>query len=411
MNLRFVTGLVAAVALIPMAMGSLTARADDVPSVPPDVSITSTAKSSLNQSTYAEEITQKVTAEVQKLADNAGDAGTVKMVRDWLINENPTNASAPYQQNYSAALNAALMNVLGQGDPAVAFRVNAGIIIWKLSGPKEALAPTAIKLLSDKSPAVVLWGERAAGAIFPLAMHNANGAFNANGGVGSKLIDAIVASLSAHLDGPLAGDIAEQAFNAVNPRRWELNQLAPAAGAMAMLIDANLKMQAARIDYYLKTGVPENPLADTYPSYLIFTPATWSAMNASEQQQAVQNAVNLVSYMGQRVAPQKNMGLTQDLVGALREEGQWIIQLGKILNDGNVQSAGNQIRVLSPQMPAKTITDACDGAFQALSQNQVISGWNPQLTPPQNLSAPTSPAAKSGTDATTGSTPTSLAPQ
>ena len=406
MNLRFVICMVAAVGLI-----RVRARGDVTP-VPPDVEITATAKASLNQTTFSDEVTQKVTAEVQKMAENAYDVGTVKMTRDWLIGQNPTNASGPYQQAYAAALNTAFMNVLGQGDPPVPFRVNAGIVISKLSGPKESLAPTVNKLLGDKCPAVVLWGEKAAQGIFPLAMQNANGPFNAAGGVGGKVIDAIVASLLAHLDGPLAGDIAGEAFKAVNPKLWDV-KLTPAPAAMTMLVDANLKMQKARIDVYHNTGVPDNPLADTYASYMIFTAQVWPTMNPPQQQQAVQNAVDLTSLMGQRAAS-RAANQNQDSIGALKEEGRWIQQLGTILSDGNVQSAGHQINDLHPDMAGKSITDACDGAYQALSQNPTIQGWSPPLNQPPNLSAPSNapaPTAKGGPDASTGSTPTSLAPQ
>jgi hypothetical protein len=406
MNLRFVTGLFAAVALLPMALTSSIARAD-VPAVPSDVPITAAAKTSLNQSTYADEITQKVSAEVQKMAENASDAGTVKMTREWLVAENPPAASAPYQQNYAAALNAAFMNVLGQGDPPVNFRINTGIVISKLSGPKESLAPTVIKLLQDKCAAVVLWGNRAAGAMFPLAMRNPNGTFSAAGGVGSKVLDAIVASLSAHLDGPMSGDIADAAFKAVNPRFWDVEKgVMPPSAAMAMLADANLKMQSARIDVYKNTGVPENPLADTYPSYLLLKQDAWSGMTQQQQLQAAQNAVDLVSLMGQRFV-NKAANPNQDLMTAIQELGRWIQELGARLNNPGVQAAGNQVKTLNPTMPAKTITDACDSVYAAL-QNDPAMG---QLTAPPNLSAPASPAAKSGTDASTGSTPTSLAPQ
>jgi hypothetical protein len=404
MNLRFVTGLFAAVALLPMALVCSSARGDDATAVPPDVGITAAAKQSLNQSTYADEITQKVTTEVQKLSDSAGDMATVKMVRDWLIAEN-TNAVAPYQQNYSAALNSAIMNVLSQGDPPVNFRVNAGIVIWKLSGSKEALAPVVIKLLGDKSPAVVYWGEKAAGAIFPLAMQNANGAFNANGGVGSKVIDAIVASLSANLDGKMSGDIAGEAFKAVNPLLWDV-KLTPAPAAMGMLVDANIKMQKARIDVYHNTGVPENPLADTYPSYLMFKQNAWTAMAQPQQLQAAQNAVDLISLMGQRFV-NRAANPNQDLMSAINEEGRWIQDLGTRLNNPGVQAAGNQVRMLNATLQGKAITDACDGVYAALQNDPAMQGLNA----PPNLSAPTMPAAKTGSDAGAGSTPTSLAPQ
>jgi hypothetical protein len=338
------------------------------------------------------------------MASSADDSATVNMVRTWLIAQNPPTASGPYQQAYAAALNAAFMNVLGQGNAPVNFRVNAGIIIKYISGPKESLAPTVILLLTDKSPAVVLWGERAAEEVFPLAMQNANGAFNAAGGMGSKMLDAVVKSVTTQPDAPMAGDVAEAAYRAINPHLWDV-KLTPPAGPMASLVDANLKLQGIRIQIYKTVGVPANPVADTYASYFFFWPGTWTVMNQQQQQQAVQSATDLTSYMGQRAAMLQAASQNQELISALKEEGKWIQKLGVILNDTNVQTAGQTLSVLHPDMTGKTVTDACDNAFAQLSQNQVISAWQPALAPALNLSG----GSKSADN--TGTTPTSLAPQ
>lgn len=140
MRARFVICFVTAVGLMSFsALAQGTPAMGDVTVVPPDVGITDAAKNSVSQATYASEVTQKVTAEVQKMASSADDSATVNMVRTWLIAQNPPTATGPYQQGYAAALNAAFINVLGQGNAAVNFRVNAGIIIKYLSGPKEGL--------------------------------------------------------------------------------------------------------------------------------------------------------------------------------------------------------------------------------------------------------------------------------
>ena len=413
MNLRFVICIVATIGLMGLAApaADTTPATTDVPTVPMDVGITATAQNSLNPATFSGEVNQKVSAEVQKLEENAGDPGVVKMVRTWLITQNPPTASGPYQQAYANALNTAFISVLGQGDPAVNFRVNAGIIITNLSGPKEGLGDTVIKLLQDKCPAVVLWGEKAAESIFPRAMQNANNPFNAQGGMGGKMLDAVVKSITTQPDPKVGGDVAEAAFRAVNPGLWTIKGLTPAPAAFGALIDANLQMQATRINIYQNTGVPQNPRADTYPSYLMFVANVWKTMTPQQQQSAVQNAVNLTSYMGQRAAKQA-ANQNQELVGALKEEGQWIANLGIILGDANVQTAGDAVRNLNATLPGKQIADACANASTELQQDQTISGWTPPITPPANLSAGAA-GAPGGMAApgVTGSTASSSTPQ
>jgi hypothetical protein len=408
MNLRFVICIVAAVGLMSLpALGAdATPAATDVPAVPMDVGITDTAQNSLNPATFTDEVTQKVRAEVQKLEQNSTDPGTVQMVRTWLISQNPPTASVPYQQAYVNALNTAFLGALGQGDPAVNFRVNVGIVITNLSGSKEALGDTVIKLLQDKCPAVVLWGERAAESIFPRAMQNANSAFNAQGGMGSKMLDAVVKSVTTQPDAPMSGDVARAAFHAVNPRLWDV-KLTPAPAPFGALIDANLAMLGTRISIYQNVGVPQDPMADTFTAYLLFTTNVWTIMTPTQQQSAVQDAVDLTSYMGQR-AQKQAANQNQELVAALREQGQWIANLGTILQDNTVQAAGQAIKNLNATLQGKQIADACANAYTSLSGNPTISAWNPPLTAPVDLSAPTGAKSAAGT---AGGTATSLAPQ
>ena len=81
----------------------------------------------------------KIGPEVDKLMQNAGDQPTVSMVRKWLVDQDPTTATNPYQEGYATALNQAFVNALSQPNAAITAKINIGIVISQLAGPKANL--------------------------------------------------------------------------------------------------------------------------------------------------------------------------------------------------------------------------------------------------------------------------------
>jgi hypothetical protein len=371
--------------VVALGLGTMRATADLLP-VPPDPGINDAAQAALDTTPYADEINQKISDEINKLVKNSDDKPTVSMIRTWLISQDPPTASNPYQEAYTNSLNNNFLSALAQGDPPITARLNMALVIKDLTGQKAALTPTLVKLLGDKSSAVVFVAEQSARAMLPLALQNAN--FNA--GPRDTLLAAIVKSVTDNNDGPLAGMIAEEAYRAINPKLWTAGAI-PSGSALSALIDANLNLQKARLDIY-KVGIPADPNADSYASYLLLTPDGWNAMGVPQQLQAVQNAVDMISWAGQRVA---NMpaNLSRDLIIALNSEGTWIGKdgLGGIIQDQTLDGLGLAIKNLSPAANPGAIKQACDGVFGYL---QSIPNFN-TLQAPQNLGAPTTvPAAE-----------------
>jgi hypothetical protein len=394
MNRRFVSCLLALLAFASNGLFDVRALGD-VATLPADPPILDAAKQALNVGAYSAEFA-KIGVEVQKLVQSARDKPTVSMVRDWLINEDPATATNPYQAAYTKALNDAFVAALSQPGTPVTAKINFGIVIHSLSGPKENLAPAVIQLLGDGNPAVVLWGERAAWAMMPLALQNA--AFNA--GPRDAILAAAIAGVVNHPDGLLAGPIADEAYRAINPKLWE--RIVPPAAALPALIDANLKLQQSRLDYYVKTGVPASPKADTYASWFLLSSDGWSAMNQTQQLQAVQQASNLVAMAGQRAAASRGASINSDLIDALVEEGKWISTLGTIVGDSNIQAAGSAVNKLSVAMPGSAVKDACDAVYPALQANPAFTSL--QAPPAIAGSAPKSASSDASAQ---GSSPTS----
>jgi hypothetical protein len=385
MNVRFVNCFVAVIGLICVSANG------DVTAMPADPPISPQAQEALNMAPFADELA-KIGPEVDKLMQNPGDQPTVSMVRNWLVDQDPTSATNPYQEAYATALNQAFMNALAQSNAPITARINVGIVISQLSGPKANLAPTITKLLGDANPAVALWGLKSAITMLPWALQDGN--FNGSG-QRDALLAAIVGAVSSHPDGPLSGPIAEAAYNAINPKMPSWRGAAPTGAAFSALIDANLKLQLARITIYQTTGVPAFPKGDTFPSFLLLTNPAWSTMTSTQQLQAAQQATNLVSLMGQRfsVSTAATMSQKQDLIEALQEEGKWINLLGTILSDQNIQAVGTVVNKVSAGVPAATLRLDCDAVFPALQQNQAFT----QMTQPPPIGAPPgAPAAPAG---------------
>jgi hypothetical protein len=352
----------------------------DVTPVPPDPGIADKAKTALVMAPYSADIAQRISDEVNKLVQNPSDPGTVAMVRQWLITEDPPTATPPYQETYSLALNQMFMSVLSQGDPPVNAKINIGLVIKDLNGPKMNLAPTAEKLLGDKCAAAAFVGEQAAQAILQGALQNPN--FTA--ATRDKLLAAIVGSVAANSDGPMAGFIADKAYRAINPKMWSPPTM-PSGDNLAALITNNLNLHQSRIEVYRTTGVPANPAADTYASYLLLSNEVWNAMSDAQRLQAVQSAVNLVSLMGQRVAA-PGQASNEELIGALKAEGFWLSNMAQNIQDSPLQAVCDQVNKVTAGMPAAAIKAACDAVFVQAQQNPAFT----TLQQPPSISGPTS---------------------
>jgi hypothetical protein len=366
-----------------MGLMSLRVRGDVTPVVP-DPGISAQAKADLNMAPYSAEIAQKISVEMTKLKQNPSDPGIVAMVRQWLITEDPPTATPRYQEAYSLALNQVFMNVLTQGDPPVNTKINIGMVIKDLNAPKMNLAPTAQKLLADKCQAVVFVGEQAAWAILQVSLQNPN--FTA--AMRDKLLAAIVASVGANSDGPLAGNIADQAYRAIDPPQWRAGAM-PQGDNLSALILSNMSLQKSRIEAYRTTGVPANPEADTYASSLLLTKVGWPAMSEDQHVQAVQLAVNLVSLMGQRAAV-PGQAPNPELINALKAEGTWLSYFAVMIQDSALQAVCDQFKNLSAGMPAATIKSVCEAVFPQAQMNPEFSSLE---APPPISSGPSSAPA------------------
>jgi len=388
MNVRFVNCFVAVIGLICVGANG------DVTAMPPDPPISPAAQSALDMTPFADEL-GKIGPEVDKLMQNAGDQPTVSMVRKWLVDQDPTSATNPYQVAYVTALNQAFMNALAQANAPITAKLNIGIVISQLAGPKANLAPTITKLLGDANPVVAYWCLKATEAMLPWALSDAN--FNISG-ARDTLLAAVVGAVKSHPDGAMAGPIAESAYNSINPKMQTWRGATPTGAAFSALIDSNLNLQQIRLTIYQTTGTPASPEADADPSYLLLSNIGWPAMTQAQQLQAVQQAADFISLAGQRASTQA-VNVNQELILALQSEGKWVSVLGTILNDVPIQDVGTAVRNITAGTPPALIVQTCNAVFPAIQNNPAFTSLRQPLTVGAPAGAAGAPAGAPGAPA------------
>jgi hypothetical protein len=379
--------------------------AADLAALSPDPGIPLQFKEDNNAASHFDEILQQVHTEMQKMEQNPADQPTVSMIRQWLVDEmqiagNAANTTEEYKETYTKALNKEFLDALSKPDAPVAVRLNIGLVISQLPGRAVNLKPTVCKLLQDPSAAVADVGEKAAEAILPQGLLP-TGLAAADL---DDLIDNIIKAVTDHPAPPMGAMVADGAYKAINPclPGWPQN-LFPQGNGLATLINANLKLQQQRITLYINTGIPQNPLADTYASYFLMTFSpnrnVWGSMTTNQQVMTIQQASDLIGLAGQR-AQGRSANENEDVVDALREEGSWLQQLADgPLQDSGISAAGAGVYKLSRTSTGAEILQACNAVAPALQANNLFA----TLKPPPDLIA-----AKSA-DNTTQPSSTSLA--
>jgi hypothetical protein len=332
----------------------------------------------------SQQISDAIKAEFAKLADDTNPDNQTA-ARDWLVNEatlkdNPSSTSSYYISAYAGALNNAALQQLSKPDTTDRCRLNIAVAVTRIllaAGNKE-LSPTVLALLKDKTPSVVIWGQRAAGNLLDFLLAGNNAADPDR----QAVFDAVAAAVVANPEPPLGGLIADEAYRAIRPEGRHLANLSDAA--LKMVVEANVKLQDSRLKLYL-AGVPEWPDADTSASGFLLSGAVWESMNPDNRKAAMQQASNLIALAGHRAAQRAgNLDpVTVELILVLRHEGVYVqILAQRTLNADQLRSAAGSVAALSPTTPAANITAAVDKIFPAIRDSDTMFS---DLQPPPEL--------------------------
>jgi hypothetical protein len=226
--------------------------------------------------------------------------GEQTRARTWLVSEASLPGEKPAKNGYVTAYgNAVSANVAPlTSSPDARVRLNAAIVVAetaRVTGGIQ-LAPTAQALLNDKSEAVVLWGMKAARWIIPAQVR---------AGLPNTLANAVVTAVKNHLEGQVAGAIADEAYNAVT-----LDVVGPSfrnvtpdqAKTMAPFV---LQLLEARRPLYVK-GVPSAPRADATATRFLSDPKVFGNLPPAQQQQAMQAMSDIVALAAQQAQAANN---------------------------------------------------------------------------------------------------------
>ena len=371
------------------------ARAD---APPLDAPVPDTYKSASNLSSQTAAVVALITPELTKLSDPADPDGQGS-ARAWLIKEalmdgTPSATSSTYVDLYTGTLNQAFTAALANPSTSVHDRVNIAIVTAAIADAVAnahlltSLQPTMVALLGDKSSAVVLWGQRAAGS----RLRNLTNGAGANNADIETLLAALVKSVTDHPEPPIGGDLAETAYRAINPAldiQSSPNTINPAV--LTLLVQYNQSLQTARMSVYA-TGVPERPYCDTFPSVFMLDSHWWPMLTPAQQTEALQLAVNLISDAGRRAA-QLSSTQNQELVHTVSAEAGYLMTL---MDDTKISTPDTTavlsvVRSLSPGNRPEVILASVRKVYP------MIHGIFPDVTQPPHESAAPSTIPDSAT--------------
>ena len=212
------------------------------------------------------------------------------------------NANLPttaYYDAYAKSLSTQAMPLLSATASSLRFKVATGVVVEQVAaiGPSAQSIPVVQQLLNDPSPAVALWGTKAAKPLVQLLIGRTGGP-----GTGATLFKALVDTVEAHKASDFDGFIADGAYSAllVDPSAvTALAALPPARAAdlLKPLYDPVLDLLAVRTKHY-DTRVVLQPDAEArVPSFLSRNYAT---LPKAQQERSFQALLNLVAAAGQR---------------------------------------------------------------------------------------------------------------
>lgn len=242
--------------------------------------------------------------------------------------------SGPFQTAYVDAVNRQLQ-VLLSGDAAS--RVNAAIIVYRLAQSTQSpqLQPTIVKLLNDESPAVALWGAKAAGALLPSIL---SVPFNA---ANEQLTKGVIAAVGKHGS---SGAVVQEAYAALDVsglpnRNPPINLPKP---MIEKCVKATLEVMRIRINTWTKI-VPPDPHADSAAVVYVSNPNILAA-TPSLRLATTQHLLDLMSVAVARAGMTSGADRNAIINGPVNASISAMVVLLQVDNKPSVATQFNSIR-------------------------------------------------------------------
>ncbi|MGA2232586.1 MAG: hypothetical protein ABSH22_16945 [Tepidisphaeraceae bacterium] len=360
-------------ALALLAGPSVVLRADP-PAAPPIPDAVKQAPS-LDQN-QVQQIQDAVAAVVKNLGDSA-DPAIQDADRDWLVAATTDGSKAPgsaeYLKAYAKAVNNQMVPLVTT--PATSFRtkIEAGVAAAKIGqiAQNTELVPLTTALLRDGSPAVVLEGMKAAGAVLTPVLYK-----HKLDRTDGDLLDAMLAAVGNNAAPPLGGAIVDEAYDALQQPVLGLNRPAGVLN-VSVLVPLVMQMEKQRLPLYAD-DIPQSPQADSKGVVILFTHDIWlgvngaGGLNPKQQIEALEMTASLIDASGKaaHLPAFANRGPMNDLIDALRTDGRELQNFSNPNNgvspDATLDTAAGRLGGLAPSSSLQTIDGATADTVAAL---------------------------------------------
>lgn len=338
-----------------------------------------------------------VNQQIAKLQND--DLSVQQQAREALIAEvyqstapNALRLGRGFLDAYAEVLNSALLPMVKSQSPQQ--RLNVAIVVAKVAQRSNnfRLMPVTVELLKDPNEAIVLWGVRAAGHIFPSLFANNVAATN------NPLMPAFMDAVKKYVRSPAVMATAYEALTvrdrgdtAVQPANWDA-VVSPLAAAMLEVVEARLALY--------REGIPPAPATERDATFFLTLDKVWNAKhpNASAYQlRTVQAISDLIGFARQRLAtasPTERIELVQHLIPKAAA-ALWVVS--DYAKAPQLKRELDPLIRITPSMADAEITARADAVYPALtrvdqfktikppaslgSANNAVAGNNPSTHP------------------------------
>jgi hypothetical protein len=230
---------------------------------------------------------------VKLLGSTPADQGAAREALVSAANGNNRQTPSPaFVDAYCTALATSLPPLVQSQD--VRIRLNGAIVIGKVAAEVQTthLRDLAVKLTQDPSPAVALWGVKAARAIIPGVLRDP--AMRSQ----DTLLPAITPCVSAHAEALVSGHMAEEAYHALT---LDISERTITDDMIAAVVGHTQDLLSARLAQY-QAKLPGQPMAERIATQFLIHQRVWQVQTVQQRQRTIQLLSDVLSLAAQRMA-------------------------------------------------------------------------------------------------------------
>lgn len=274
------------------------------------------------------------------------------------------SASASYLDAYAAAAARSLAPLAAHADMRV--RLNAAIAAARIAEKANnlRLADLAVKFMNDKTPAVSLWGVKAAAAMVPAAVATPGN---------NPIMPALVQTVRRNPLGPVVLEVYHALVANIFTARPNER---PSPAQIKAIIPTMLGVYRQRVNAYARGAVPVDPSVDNVAAkYLTFS-LVWSQMTPAQQTQVVQSISDLLGYAGQYAELMAD-DERQPLIPIFQRTGAALQVVGDSMSLPAVSKAARDVQGITTGMDGTEVRTRTDAVALALQQAPQFKGIKP----------------------------------